>query len=180
MIFDPCAQYRNFPLIADLDSAMSDGPEIFRVSESLESDPERAFSVTMETLDGGQWRWSDYTLIVDESSMLQRPQSMHPALARLIRQAPDDVCVIQTLHRPSETHPTVRALVTDCFFFQAHIARDLEVIEQTYGAEVAAKVSRLSQHHVLHWWLGAGGIPRYEVWDKPEEWFIELRNNSHV
>jgi hypothetical protein len=174
-LFDPCSQYRYVPAVSleELEEVMAGDTPMIRIvpmSESVDAE----FEALMQVLDGGRWAWGDYTLVVDEASLLQKPQSLHPALARLIRQAPDDVTVIETIHRPSETHGTVRALATDYFFFQCYLARDLETIEQTWGAEVAEAVSRLPEYHVLHFWLDAGGIPRWKVWDDPKLWYIPI------
>lgn len=182
VIFDPCEQFRNFASggpgdLALIENALVRGePEIVRYR--VMGDPESEFSHLMELLDGGNWAWGDYSLIVDESSQLQRAQGFHPAIARLIRQAPDDVLVVQTLHRPSETHPTVRALCTDYFFFQTFLQRDLEVIAGNYGPEVARAVSRLAPYEVLHFWLGDTGAPKWKVWNDPKLWFVDLRSRD--
>ncbi len=128
----------------------------------------------MSELDAGTWKWADYALIIDEAVFLQKPQYLRPALARLIRQSPDDVCVIQTLHRPSETHPTVRALASDLFFFQSYLQRDLDVIAQNYGADVSEAVSKLGQHEVIHWWLQPGGKPTWKTWRDSKDWYIPI------
>lgn len=154
-----------------VDGLESETP-IFRTG--LDGDPEDAFAALMDVLDGGTWEWADYALVVDEASFLQKPQFVHPALARLIRQAPDDITVVQTLHRPSETHPTVRSLSTDLFFFQNYLARDLDVIGKDYGIELAEAVRKLPQYHVIHWWLAPGGAPCWEVWNDPKLWFVDI------
>jgi hypothetical protein len=152
--------------------AVMESETVIRV---VPDDPYDDFDRLMEILDGGEWYWSDYTLVIDEASMLQRPQSAHPSLLRLIRQAPDDVTVIQTIHRPSESHPTVRALTTDIFFFQTYLYRDLSVIRDTWGDDVSQKVSRLPQHHVLHFWLDRGGLPCHTTWDNPSLWYMPIQ-----
>ncbi len=177
IIWDPCAQYTQFPRVQDpleLEEILElESVEAFRYQpDSVQIADEFVFF--MEVLDGGRWAWSDYALVLDETSLLQKPQSLHPSLARLIRQGPDDIKVVQTLHRPSETHSTVRALATDVFFFQTYLERDLTVIEQTWGAEVRAEVARLPQHHVLHFWLAPGGAPCYTIWSQPEDWYIRI------
>jgi hypothetical protein len=173
IIVDPCAQYRAYPLYESAEDAFQDaGVNVFRAG--FESDPEENFSRVMAELDGGVWNYADYTLIVDEASFLQRPQAMHADLARLIRQAPDDITVIQTLHRPSETHTTVRALATDAFFFQMYLPRDLDCVSEAYGSDVAEAVRHLGPHQVLHWWLGPAGNPTWCVWNDPQIWYVPI------
>lgn len=145
---------------------------VFRAG--FESDPEDNFTRIMAELDGGVWAYADYTLIVDEASFLQRPQAMHADLARLIRQAPDDITVIETLHRPSETHTTVRALATDVFFFQMYLDRDLDVVAESYGSSVSEAVRHLGPHEVLHWWLGPAGNPSSCIWRDPAVWYVPI------
>ena len=145
---------------------------MFRVG--LQGEPDIAFQSVMDELDGGEWRWSEYTVIVDEASFLQRPQYLEPGLARLIRQAPQDILVIQTLHRPSETHPTVRGLATDLFFFHTYLERDLDVIAANYGPELSLAVSQLPQHYLIHWWLKSGGKPAWEIWNNPNDWKVSI------
>lgn len=145
---------------------------VFRAG--FESDPETNFTRVMAELDGGVWAYADYTLIVDEASFLQRPQAMHADLARLIRQAPDDITVIETLHRPSETHTTVRALATDVFFFQMYLDRDLDVVAESYGSSVSEAVRHLGPHEVLHWWLGPAGNPSSCIWRDPAVWYVPI------
>lgn len=175
IVFDPCSQYTSFPRveIEELNSIMEDSEQVIRVEPN--SDVEEGFDELMMELDGGIWYWGYYSIIVDESSFLQKPQGMNLSLARLIRQAPDDITVIQTLHRPSETHPTVRALATDLFFFQTYLRRDLTVIRETYGEQVAEQVRSLGPHEVLHFWLGSGGEPQISVWHNPSQWYVPIR-----
>lgn len=172
IIFDPCSQFEYFPVEPSAVQGIERETPIFRVP--VVEDPETAFQRLMTDLDGGVWRYEDYTLVLDETSLLQRPQAIHPALARLIRMGPDEITVIQTLHRPSETHATVRALATDFFFFQTYIQRDLDVISDNYGADVAEAVFRLKRHECLHWWLQPGGEPAWSVWTDPARWFIKI------
>lgn len=185
LVFDPCAQYRMFPSIGpgdldELEAAMqAESGEVPVLALQCGTDPIGDITAYMDVLDGGGWRWSEYTIILDEAALLQRPQGMPPAVARLIRQAPDDILVIETLHRPSETHGTIRALATDFFFFQCFHQRDLEVIEHNFGPDIAAKVRALGPHEVLHFWLGPAGEPCHAVWHDPALWYVQLREEKH-
>jgi len=176
IIFDACDQYTLFPVADDdlLEELLDSEYGVVRWSPAGD-DPENAFENLMAILDGGTWRWAEYALIVDESSILQRPQRIHPALDRLVRQAPDDIFVVQTMHRPSDAHPLVRSLASDYFWFQTYLARDLGVVADTWGTEVAERISQLPSYHVLHFWLDLGGKPRWTIWSDPAIWYVPLR-----
>ena len=176
IIFDPCDQYTLFPAANDdlLEELLDSEYGVVRWSPAGD-DPENAFENLMAILDGGTWRWAEYALIVDESSILQRPQRIHPALDRLVRQAPDDIFVVQTMQRPSDAHPLVRSLASDYFWFHTYLARDLEVVADTWGTEVAERISQLPSYHVLHFWLDLGGKPRWTIWSDPAIWYVPLR-----
>ncbi len=172
LIFDPCDQFKFFPVLVNLEVAMQT-TGIFRIPTT--GNPESDFTDLMTELDGGSWEWSDYALIVDETSQLQRPQSAHPSILRLIRQGPDDIFVAETLHRPSETHSTVRALSTDYFIFQTSLRRDLDVIEDNYDKDVADAVKKLGEYQCVHVWIDRGGVLRWSIWANSMLWYIPLR-----
>lgn len=172
IIFDPCNQYARFPSNPDLERALEEDWPVIRI---VPGDVLEDWESLMAILDGGEWTWRDYTLLIDEASMIQKPQSLNDSLARIIRQSPDDVHVIETLHRPSETHPTVRALASDAFFFQTYLQRDLQVIAGTYGQNVADQVAILGRYEVLHFWIAEGGAPQFRVWQDPQLWYVPIR-----
>jgi hypothetical protein len=65
-------------------------------------------------------------------------------------------------------------LATDWFIFQQHLDRDLENIADNLGTDVALQSKSLPNYHVIHYWLEAGGLPKHEIWDKPDDWFIDI------
>ena len=176
IIFDPNDQYGAVPAIqpAELDGWMTAaGPD--DVARIVPVPPvEDAWVEIIQTLDGGTWRWADYTLIVDECSMLMTPSYLDAALERFARTSPADIDIVMTTHRPRDVHSLVRALATDLYVFQTTLARDLDVLRDNYGPELAEAVQRLSQYHVVHYWLGAGGRPQHSIWDRPNEWFVDI------
>lgn len=173
IIFDPNNQYENIPTIADLGAWMIESsPE--SVGRIVPTDPVADWETIVAELDGGAWKWGDYALIVDECSMLMNPSKVHWALERYARTSPKDVSVILTTHRTVDVHTLFRALATDWFIFNQQLDRDLENITDNFGADVAVASRGLANYHVLHYWLDAGGAPRFEVWDRPDEWFIDI------
>lgn len=173
IIFDPNDQYGNVPTIETLDAFMeSSGPE--SVGRIVPSDPVAEWEALAAFLDGGAWAWGEYTLIVDECSMLMSPQKLHPDLERYARTSPKDVSVILTTHRTVDVHTLFRALATDWYIFQQHLDRDLETIGDNFGLDVAAASAQLPEYHLIHFWLDVGGVPMWSIWDKPEEWYIDI------
>jgi hypothetical protein len=176
IIFDPVNQYSAFPNLipSEIEEWLEDdGTGIVRYAPGRGQVPD-AFDALMETLDGGVWEWGDYVLIIDEASYLQNAHWMHPALDRLVRQAPQDIVVIQTMHRPADAHMLVRSLATDYFWFFIDQARNLEAVRESWGDDVAEIVAHLPVYHVLHFWVDVGGVRRWAVWDDPSVWYVPI------
>lgn len=118
-------------------------------------------------------------IIVDEAHMLQKPSYIHPALDRWNRRSPESVNLIQTTHRIVDCHVDSRYHADDVFIFYAYLPRELKMIEESFGPKgVSQHICKLKEHHVLHWRKAVGGIPQISVWDKSEEWFINLENDN--
>jgi hypothetical protein len=177
IVFDPNDQYAGFPAVS---SAGEVGAALERSSDGdiiryLPAPPvEEHWQALADLLDGGTWEWADYTLILDEASMLMSPHYLDEKLERFARTAPKDISLILTTHRPRDIHPLFRALATDLFCFQTTLALDVKVLQENYGAELASAVQRLGRYQVAHYWLAEGGTPMVHVWDKPSEWFIDI------
>lgn len=173
IVFDPNDQYGHLPIISNLADWMEKA-DAHSVGRIVPTEPVADFEEIVAELDGGGWKWGEYTLIVDECSMLMNPSKVHPALERYARTSPKDVSVILTTHRTVDVHTLFRSLATDWFFFNQQLDRDLETIEDNFGSEVAAASRNLPNYHVIHFWLDTGGTPRWEVWNKPEDWYIDI------
>lgn len=176
IVYDPNNQYGALPTVqpTELDAWLqrAGAGDVVRI---VPVPPvEETWAQVVDVLDGGAWRWSDYVLVVDECSMLMSPSYLDAALERYVRTSPMDVDVIMTTHRPRDVHSLVRALATDLFVFSTMLARDLDVLRDNYGPELAMAVPSLRQYHVAHFWLGAGGRSRVVVWDRPDEWYIDI------
>ena len=176
IIFDPNNQYEAIPSIDNLADFMKasgdDGKQA--IGRIVAEPPIDEWQTIADELDGGSWRWGDYALIVDECSMLMNSSKVNPALERYIRTSPKDVDLILTTHRMVDVNPLLRALCTDWYFFQTHIDIDIEAMADNFGKVIAAKSTQLPNYQVLHFWLAPGGTPEHEVWDKPEEWYIDI------
>lgn len=173
IVFDPNNQYEALNQITDIGEFMENStPD--SIGRIVPTDPKTDWEALTAELDGGQWNWGEYTLIVDECSMLMSPSYVHPVLERYARTCPKDVHIVLTTHRTVDVHTLFRALATDWFIFQQHLDRDLENIADNLGADVALESKSLPNYHVIHYWLEAGGLPNHEIWDKPDEWFIDI------
>lgn len=172
LVFDPNSQFNALARVEDVEAFFASGERAGRIVPDAE--PETAWEALANELDGGAWRWGEYTLIVDECSVLMSPSWIDPLLERYIRTAPADVHLILTTHRAVDVHPLIRALASDWLIFQTHLVRDLKNMEDHFGADVAAKARALRPYHAIHYWLDSGGVPRAEVWSNPAEWYVEI------
>lgn len=173
IVFDPNNQYEALPVIPDLAAFMAEStPD--SIGRIVPTDPKADWEEITTILDGGHWAWGEYTLIVDECSMLMSPSYVHPVLERYARTCPKDVHVILTTHRTVDVNTLFRALATDWFIFNQHLDRDLENIADNFGSDLSAAANTLPQYHVIHFWLDPGGEPRWETWDNPEEWYLDI------
>lgn len=92
------------------------------------------------------------SVLVDESSYLQSPNWIAPALddeLRTGRRREHDV--IFTQHRIQDCNGLLLTLVSDFRFFQTKHPRDLERIEELAGARTAQTVAQLQGHQWLGW-----------------------------
>ncbi len=173
IVFDPNDQYGHIEVIASLPEWMEKS-EPGSIGRIVPADHVAEFEAIVSELDGGTWRWGDYTLIVDECSMLMNPQKVHPALERYARTSPKDVSIILTTHRTVDVHTLFRALATDWFFFHQHLDLDIENIRDNFGRELAEETKTLPQYHCIHYWLEVGGLPAREKWNDPDVWYIDI------
>lgn len=174
IIFDPNDQFCAIQRIEDLEKWMDESaPD--SVGRIVPDPPvEDHWNYIADLLDGGKWEWSEYTLILDECSMLMSPHFVDAKLERFARTSPKDIHLILTTHRARDVHPLFRALATDWFVFQTSIALDLDSLRKNFGDELADTVPNLPKYHVAHYWLSDGGEPQIVVWNKPHEWYINI------
>jgi hypothetical protein len=172
IVFDPNNQFGALPAIEDVPGFLETGGRVGKILPPAA--PEDAWAELTAELDGGGWQWGEYTLIADECSMLMSAHYLDPQTERYARTAPKDVRLLMTTHRASDLNPLIRALASDWFIFQTSLERDLKAITDQFGVEVSAAVRNLPPYHVLHYWLDSGGVPRFEVWDKPAEWYVDI------
>lgn len=171
-MFDPNAQYECGPTYppdsADriLDEAKS--LAIIRPERNIED----SFNQLVETLRD----WENYVLVVDETNTVQSAHKVEEGIEYLMRQSPDDVDVIQTTHRLSDTQRLTRSLASDWFFFRHTLRPELDLIENEHGSEVMRAVERLGNYQVVHVWLDAGGQQRHSVWHDPRAWYVAIRD----
>jgi len=173
IVFDPNDQYGNLEIIGNVAEWM-EAAEPTSVGRILPVDPVADFETLIAELDGGEWRWGEYALVVDECSMLMSPSKVHPALERYARTSPKDVDTILTTHRSVDVNTLYRALATDWFVFHQYLDLDLQYLEDQFGSEFAEQCKVLETYHVNHHWLDPGGAPRSEIWADPEIWYSDI------
>lgn len=173
IVFDPNDQYGQIEEIEDLENWMgiSAPGSVGRIQAE---NPIADWEYIISELDGGDWKWSEYVLLVDECSMLMSPGKVHPGLERYARTSPRDVDVILTTHRTVDVHTLFRALATDWYIFNQHLDRDVETIAGTFGQELAQTSTTLANYHLIHFWLGPGGDPLWKKWTNPKAWYIDI------
>lgn len=177
IVFDPNDQFRaleTLPDAAALPAWLETSGEASAARIVPAPPVEEAWAAAADILDGGRWAWGDYSLILDECSMLMSPAGVDERLERYARTAPADVGVFLTSHRPRDIAPLFRALATDWYVFQTTLDRDLEVLRANFGDTLADAVRTLPPYHCAHYWLQPGGEPAVTVWDRPEVWHIDI------
>jgi hypothetical protein len=121
--------------------------------------------------------FDSYTMLIDEASQIQSPGWLHPSLERLVRLAdPEKISVIQTMHRPQDSHPLCRSLMSHLYIFRTSLERDLDIIESHCGREAREIVSNLPPHHLLHW---SEDAESFEVWADPARWYMPIGVNDN-
>jgi hypothetical protein len=120
-------------------------------------------------------RCGNFSIIIDESHELQRPQAINPELDWLMRQAPRDgpaeVTVIQTTHAPQDLNRTVHRLVSDVFLFNCRDSMDQKRYEEQFGEKIANLCMRLKSYEVVHLYDDSDGTDLrrvYSIWRQSE------------
>lgn len=131
-------------------------------------DEQKDFAAFAEEL----WDRQGYTLLVDEASFLQNPQTADPWLRKFIRAAdPEDIGLIQTTHMPADLWGKGRGLSSDWYMFYLTRDADLRAVAEQCGEEVAVQVSKLGQREFVHYNLDTKAS---ELVTDPTKWFVEI------
>ena len=110
-------------------------------------------------------------LVIDEAWLLQLRGSMNPHLANLVRMADSqNFYLIQAAHRPTDFGTATRAQLDEIFLFRQWLADDLDIIRVWASDEISEKVATLPRFHVVRYEIGT---QTFEVWDKPEAWYVD-------
>jgi len=177
VIFDPNCQYKigqSFEHVDDLMNAIAENPNGIFVYRPMGKNVEEDFDAFSEQL----WKRGNFTVIIDEAHNLQKANYLNPWLNKWTRQAPTEadapftVHIIQTMHRPSDSNGLCRSQATDFYFFRTTLPRDLEVVEDQCGIEVAEMLPNLPQHHFVHYNVDT---EETHLVDTPDVWLIDLR-----
>lgn len=173
VVFDPDGQFNAWPQlyrVQDLITYLDSGVVSCAVYRPERLDIASEWTAFADCL----WEFEDYTVIIDEASMLQSANWKDDRLERFLRRAPDSVHIIQTTHRIIDVNKLARQNVTDLFCFQTGVRADLEMIRADVCEDIPDVISGLPPYHVLHYWRGNGGQHQHTVWNDPRKWDIRI------
>lgn len=174
VVVDPNWQYRNFPACPIDPSTIVSGLENQNgCLLVLHPDPARIMD-EWALIASVLWDYEDYSLLIDEASMIQHAGWCDSWLERYLRQAPDSVSLIQTTHRAVDLCKLSRSLATDLFLFRTTLEADLSLLGSEFPGLKIPAVRTLPVYNVLHYWTERGGYERNNLWDKPGEWNINI------
>ncbi|MHB8613982.1 MAG: hypothetical protein ACYDAL_16395 [Candidatus Dormibacteraceae bacterium] len=120
----------------------------------------------------------DIGVVIDETSYLQSPNYIAPALddeIRVGRRRRHDVFLTQ--HRMADCNGILLDLVTDFYFFQTKSPRSLERIAEYCGDHVAGLVSGLGDFEFLYYHVESG---RFHVNNSPDSWRVSIAPEQEV
>lgn len=126
------------------------------------------------------WLWEEVSIIFDEVSLLQGPQSINPSLDRWMRRTPANVSVFQTTHRLVDLNTLTRSQSDQWFFFQTVLVRELDAISKQLesGDRVSALLPSLDRHQVVRYRIVQGHQAQIDVWRDGSVWYIDLGNKN--
>lgn len=127
------------------------------------------------------FRFRKFACVIDEAAQLQKSNSIHPDLSRIVRQHPRDVAVIQTTHSLQDYHRASKDLMNHLFCFKSK-GRSLEaVIEYTDGSdEMREAIRNLPPHHLVYYSFERHCGPEFEVWSEPSRWYQPLAPSAEA
>jgi hypothetical protein len=142
LVFDPNNQFKDAQLrTSDIDElrswleAAADAEEDFYIVFVPTGEPEPSWDKFAPVI----WEYGDYSLIIDESHWLMKPNYINPWLSRFIRQAPrrergDDnpIDIILTAHKPQDINGVVLSQADYEYLFRQTKSRDLEYIAKEF------------------------------------------------
>jgi hypothetical protein len=159
-----------------------------------DADPEESFTQLCAALFPPQFVGfrGRIALLVDESRNLQGPNSICPALDRLVGQAPrDDVLVIQTTHEIKEWNSKSKSVMDEVYLFYQVGPQNYDRIADLCGDEVAETVQGFKPrsrkdpilHHCVHYSFREQLRDDGESWvviDDPRQWYIPLGEQNRL
>jgi hypothetical protein len=130
-----------------------------------------------------------FGVLVDEAGMLQGANSIHPELARAIKQHPmegqclpgEEVTIVQTMHVLGESWAKGRSLINELYMFRLTSPSDTKaIVEYTGKPELVEVIENLPQHHCVRYINDRqpAGTPEYIVMDDSDEWHIGATAND--
>jgi hypothetical protein len=192
--FDPRAMIVGVPVygVDDLEEVIADGAwrEHVICYRFDSGDIDTELEEMCEFLFPPRFTKGAFALVIDEagSQKIQTFHKIHPALDRAVRQHPTRppeyaVTIIQTSHRLADFHGASKSLMDELYIFNTSSPRDIEALEDhTQMPDLVEIVRVLPKHHCVRYLYARQeeGVAQYEVWDKPEEWYIPATSHSGV
>lgn len=148
--------------------------EIARLGPLDQQDIDRHF----QDLSDALWEWDDFSLVIDESMLLQNPMRRHPALDRFIRRSTAGMFIVQTCHRMFELNSLSRFLVDELYAFRLELPRERKLITDQFDSELGQVVSELEDREYAKWYRTATGRTYFYRQPDSSIWFVDLRNRN--
>lgn len=169
VIFDPTMAIEQGQIVhsvAEFESALEgeQSPIVFQPVSGPDADLAGQFAGFIEALRNVR----NIAIVIDESSYLQSPNRLDPALddeLRCGRRRQHDVYLTQ--HRMQDQNGLVLSLVTDFRFFQSKHPRDLEKIAEYASPQIAQLASELHDYEFLGYHVESGS---FWIHMQPETW----------
>jgi hypothetical protein len=154
LVFDPTEAFEIGTIVhsrGEMDAALEEdvSPIVWQVVDS--ETRKDAIEADLREFVSALKHIRDIAVVVDETSYMQSPNWIAPALddeIRVGRRRHHDVYLTQ--HRMADCNGILLDLVTEFKFFQTKNPRSLERIAEYCGEQVAGLVSMLGDHEFLH------------------------------
>lgn len=125
------------------------------------------------------WKPKNCVILIDEASYIQTPGYAPKYLKKLIRLNEEryNVDIIQATHRPTDLSQISRSQSWEWYMLYTPDPRDIEVIRERWGDEVAAAVQGLkwNSHHYIH---ASATMQTYRIDTDSEKWHEKLVVNQ--
>jgi hypothetical protein len=121
----------------------------------------------------------NFSCIVDEAGQLQKSNSVHPDLDRIVRQAPRNVLLLQTTHSLQDFYRASKDLMDDLYVFKMKGRSLTAAVEYMDGGdEMKQAITNLPPHHFLYYMFARHCGPEFVICDDPSLWYVEIDSRA--